>query len=68
MLRDICVGSPKRIHFADEIEDDGEVMLIWDFEITDLSLTASRCSVPTASFVHSGEIYNATGSFIILIQ
>ena len=28
-----------------EIKDDGEVMLICDFEITDLSLTASQCSV-----------------------
>lgn len=33
-----------QIH-PDEIDDDGEVMLIWDFEITDLSLTASHCSV-----------------------
>lgn len=34
----------KLIH-PDQIEDDGEVMLIWDFEVTDLSLTASHCSV-----------------------
>ena len=33
-----------QIH-PDEIDDDGEVMLIWDFAITDLSLTASHCSV-----------------------
>ena len=33
-----------QIH-PDEIKDDGEVMLIWDFKITDLSLTASQCSV-----------------------
>ena len=29
----------------DEIDDDSEVMLIWDFAITDLSLTASHCAV-----------------------
>ena len=29
----------------DEIDDDGKVILIWDFAIPDLSLTASHCSV-----------------------
>ena len=33
-----------QIH-PDEIDDDSEVMLIWDFAITDLSLTASHCAV-----------------------
>ena len=33
-----------QIH-PDEIDDDGKVMLIWDFEIADLSLTALHCSV-----------------------
>lgn len=46
-----------QIH-PDEIYDDGEVMLIWDFAITDLSLTASYCSVkakilPSVSPIHS---------------
>ena len=33
-----------QIH-PDEIDDDAKVMLIWDFTIPDLSLTASHCSV-----------------------
>ena len=35
-----------QIH-PDEVEDDGEVMLVWDFNVDkiNLSLTASQCSV-----------------------
>ena len=37
---------PLQIH-PDEVEDDEEIMLIWDFDVDDviLSFTASQCSV-----------------------